>query len=289
MLFTPVNHFNWQANNFSDSYAGDTSAHTLLTAGGSAHTKGSDTACMVGIAEDVYGITLNFSSGATSATIRRQMTDLLIDPAAGVGNPGSSWSVLINNLYTNSPALGTGFVGHQFYFPLYLKAGTALGARVQDVVASATCRLGIQAFGKPTRPELCKVGTKVVTIGATTGTTTGVAVTPGTDAYGSYSASLGTLGDAAAFWWQLGIGSNDTSMSANTYFFDIAHDTTAKYVCAYGIQYFVTGTAEQSSKSAYGQIPPIRIVPAGDAVYVRGAGTGAPDSTMTAVVYAVSE
>ena len=289
MLYTPVNHFNWTANNFSDSYAGDLSSLTLLTAGGSAHTKGSDTACMVGVAEDVYGITLNFGGGGTNVTIRRQMTDLLIDPAAGVGNPGSSWSVLINNLYTNSPAISSGLIGHQFYFPLYLKAGTAFGARVQDVVASATCSLGIQVFGKPTHPELCKVGTKVRTIGATTATTTGVAVTPGTDAYGSYSVSLGTLGDEAAWWWQLGIGSNDTSMTANSYWFDIAHDATAKYVCARGIQYAVVGTTENSCKAAFGQIPPIHLVPAGASVYVRGAAVAAPDSTMTAVVYAVSE
>ena len=288
MLLTLVNHFNWSANNFSNSYAGDTSSLTLLTAGGSAHTKGSDTACMVGVAEDVYCIALHVNGGSTSATIRRQMIDLLIDPAAGVGNPGSSWSVLINNLYTNSPATATGALGHQFYFPLYVKAGTAFGARVQDVVASATCRLGIQVFGKPTRPELCKVGSKVQTIGATTGTTTGVAVTPGTDAVGSYSASLGTLTDAA-WWWQLAIGSNDSTMSANSYWFDIAHDATTKYVCAYGITYHVMGTAEQSGKAAFGQGPPILCAPAGQDVYVRGAGVGAPDSTMTSVVYAVSE
>jgi hypothetical protein len=286
MLYTPVNHFTWQVNNFSDTYPGNAAA-TTLTAGGSAHTKGSDTAILAGIAEDCYVITIAFSLGDTTGTIRRQMTDLLIDPSAGVGVGGSSWSVAINNIYSNSPSLATGSSAYCYYFPLFLKAGTAVGARVQDVVASATVRFSIRLYGKPNRPELCKVGTKVQTIGATTATTTGVAVTPGTAALGSYSASLGTLTNDA-WWWQLGIGSNDTSMSVNRYFFDIAHDATAKYICAQGIGYSVGSTAEQAAKTAFGEKEPIREAPAGTDVYVRGAGLNAPDSSMTAVVYAVS-
>ena len=47
-------------------------------------------------------------------------------------------------------------------------------------------------FGKPTRPELLRVGTKVQTYGAVTASTSGTAITPGTNAMGAYTASLGT-------------------------------------------------------------------------------------------------
>jgi len=286
MLFTQPNQFNWEANNFTDLYPGNAAA-TTLTADGSANTKGADTALLVGIAHDCYGIALNFTAGNTDNTIRRQMTDLLIDPAAGVGNAGSSWSVAINNLYSNSPSITTGQFGYCYYFPLFLKAGTAIGARIQDVVGGATTRCSIRVYGKPSRPESVMYGTKVETIGATTATTTGVAVTPGTAAVGSYSASLGTLTNSA-WWWQLGIGSADTSITANRYFFDIAHDATTKYLCAQGIGYGSSTTTEMTWKSAFGDCQPIHVAPAGTNVYVRAAGQGAPDTSMTAVVYAVS-
>ncbi len=289
MLYTGVNHFNWQANNFSDSYHGDTTFGTLLTADGAAHTKGTDTAVMSGIAYDCWGIDIVFSSSATDATIRRQMIDLLIDPAAGVGNAGSSWSVLINNLFVNGSAYGSGAIGHQFYFPIFLPAGTAIGARTQDVVGSGAVRLSMRIIGQPTRPDLVKVGHVVQTIGATTASTSGVAVTPGTDDWGSYSASMGTL-TRDAWWWQIGIGSNDTSMVQNTMRFDVAFDATAKYTALSGALYSVTATTgEASNKTAFSSQLPIRHAPAGTDVYVRAAtGTAAPDSSITTVVYAVT-
>jgi len=288
MLQTAVNGFQWQVNNFSDLYPGNAAA-TTLTADASAHTKGADTAVLTGIAEDCYGFHIMLSAGATDVTIRRQMTDLLIDPAAGVGNAGSSWTPVINNLYTNSPSTGSGCIGHNFFFPVFLKAGTAIGARIQDVVGAATSLFSIRIFGKPTHPELLKVGTKVQTIGATAASTTGVAVTPGNGAVGSYSASLGTLTDPA-WWWQLGIGSADTTMSTRQYWFDIAHDATSKYLCLQQMIYQVPAVSglEASGKEAFGVRPPIQYAAAGQDVYVRGSATGAPDSSMTAVVYAVS-
>ncbi len=286
MLYTPVNHFNWEVNNFSDTYPGNAAA-TTLTADGATHTKGTNTAVLAGLAEDVYQIFILVSLANTSGTIRRQMIDLLIDPAAGVGNAGSSWSVAINNLYCNGPATSIGFYGCAYAFPLFLKAGTAIGARVQDTVGGAACRFSIRMYGKPTRPELFKVGSKVQTLGATTASTTGVTVVPGNASVGDYSASLGTLTNEA-WWWQVGIGSADISITNNRYFFDIAHDATSKYICAQGIGYGGSSAAEETYKTAFGDRLPIRCAPAGTAVYVRGSALGAPDSSMTCVVYAVT-
>ncbi len=290
MLYSPYsNHFNWSADNVSGNYLADVSFGTVLTASTTANTKGVDTALLSGVAHDVYGIQILFGQGFTDATIRRQMTDILIDPAAGVGNAGSSWSVLIDNLYTNGPGTSTGGQGHNFYFPIFLPAGTAIGARMQDLTgASATVRCSIRVVGQPSHPEVLRVGSVVQTIGATTASTSGVAVTPGTDAYGSYSASMGTL-TRPAWWWQLGIGSNDTTMTANFYVFDIATDATSKYIAARDIKYGVTTTTgEVSWKSSQGEEAPVFHAPAGTDVYVRGCGLGAPDGTITTVVYAVT-
>jgi hypothetical protein len=212
----------------------------------------------------------------------------LIDPAAGIGNAGSSWSVLINNLFTNGPAMTAATIGHWFYFPIFIAAGTAIGARVQDVVGAATVRCCVRLYGRPTRPDVLNVGTRVQTIGATTASTDGVSVTPGNNVVGTYSASLGTL-TSPAWWWQLGLGSADTSMTAQIYRFDIAHDATAKYICSQGIVYHIpTTTGELSGKAAFGEREPIRAAPSGTDVYVRGHAAATPDTGFTTVVYALS-
>jgi hypothetical protein len=286
MLYNGVNHFNWQVNNFSDSYLMDSGEGTTLTADGSSHTKGSDTALLSGIAHDCWGLSIGFSTGATDTAVRRQMVDIRIDPAAGVGNAGSSWSALIDNLFMHGSVFGASQLGHSFYFPLFLPAGTAIGARTQDVVGGGSVKCFIRVHGQPTRPDMVKVGHKVQTIGATTASTSGVAVTPGTQTYGSHTASMGTLTNDA-WWWQVGWGTNDSTMSSNTGTIEISHDATSKYICASGILWTSNGS-EQSGKTAMGEGLPIRHAPAGTDVYVRMAGHAGPDLTNTVVVYAVT-
>ncbi|QEX18489.1 hypothetical protein FRZ44_37960 [Hypericibacter terrae] len=286
MLWTPGNSFNWRTDNFGSTYT-DAGLGTSVPGSGVANTKGANTALLAGIAEDCYGIAICFSGLSSSAGIRRSIVDLLIDPAAGAGNAGSSWSVAIANLYCNNPAFTLGATGQRYYFPLFLKAGTAIGAALQDVAATAAAaRVCVRCFGKPTRPELLRVGTKVQTLGATTASTTGVAVTPGTSAKGSYSATLGTT-SFDAWWWQLGIGSNDSSMTANSYLWDIAVNATNKIIVAQDIGYGVVGTVEQAWKDAMGCCPPMYDVASGQDVYVRAAAAAAPDSSMDAIVYAL--
>ena len=187
MLLVPdSNTFNFQVDNYGATYS-DAGFGTNAPGHANANTKGANTAMLGALAQDCYGLSITFSGGNTTTVVRRMMTDILIDPAGG-----TSWSVLIANLYANSPCLGTaGAFGYHYYFPVYLSAGTAVGAAHQDLVATTQAlRVGIRAYGKPSRPELIRCGTKVTTIGATTATTTGVAVTPGTNAMGSYSATL---------------------------------------------------------------------------------------------------
>ena len=286
MLWSPANDFNWSVDNFGATYT-DTGLGINSPGHANANTKGANTNLLNGLAEDCYGLSICFCNGNTTTVIRRQLTDILIDPAAGVGNVGSSWSVLIANLAANSPCFGLdGAFGYWYYFPIYLNAGTAIGSAHQDLAATTQAlRVAIRAYGKPSRPETVKVGTRVQTLGAVTGTTSGTAVTPGTGVKGSYSATLGTL-NFNAFWWQLGILSADTTMTANGYLFDVAVNATNKLIVAENVPYVVVGTVERASMGAMGSGCQRNAV-AGENVYVRGAGAAAPDTTMTAVVYAV--
>jgi hypothetical protein len=206
-----------------------------------------------------------------------------------VGNAGSSWSVAIANIASNSASFGTdGTFGYWYYFPLFLKAGTAIGTAHQNSAASTPAmRVAIRIYGKPSRPDLLKVGTRVQTLGAVLGSTSGnLPVTPGTGVMGSYTSSIGTT-SFDAWWWQLGILSSDTSMSTNGYLFDVAVNTTNKILCMEHVPYIVGGTAERASKAAFGMSMPYKFVSSGQDVFVRGAAATAPDSTMTSLVYAL--
>lgn len=287
MLWTPGNQFNWSVDNFGATYS-DAGVGVSSPGHASANTKGANTQMLVGIAEDCYGIAIGFAGGHVAATIHRYLVDLLIDPAAGVGGNGSSWTVVIANLYAAYASLGPG--GYWYYFPLYLKAGTAIGTANQALVAAKAIRVMVKVFGKPTRPELCRVGSKVQTYGAVTGTTTGTAITPGTAAMGSYTASLGTS-SYDQFWWQAGIGFDDTTLGGGTsisefYLLDVAASNdggTTKSLCAENIMANCS-TTEQIGKAAFGTKIPYREVPSGATVYMRAASI-APQTTPTCVAY----
>lgn len=283
MLFTPGNGFgfsvdNWGANSHSAANFG-----TAVTAHATnANTKGTAVSLIAGssVTEDIFGIAIGFGTGAASAAVRNFLADILIDPAGG-----SSWTTLIPNLATNSPAIG-GF-GFWFYFPLWIKSGTSIGCQVQCTTANIVTRVGVRLYGKPSRPEMCRVGTRVKTFGAVTASSEGTAVTPGNGNVGSYSASLGTTADDI-FWWQLGFGCNDSTKSSVGYMFDIAcGDASNKLLVAEGIP-ALNDASENTQKAAFGYNLPMRDVPAGANVYVRASASSTPDSNITATVHGVA-
>lgn len=284
MLFNPdSNEFNFSVDNFGASYL-DANIGVNCVAAGSAFVKGADTNLLNGLAEDCFGLAIMFGGGNESGIIRRAMSDILIDPNAGVGNAGTSWSVLIPSLMSNSSGFGTGRLGYNYYFPIYLRAGTAIGGNHAAMQPGRSLRTVVRAFGKPTRPELMRYGSKVTAYGAVPASVSGQAVTPGTAVLGSYSSGIAITEDA--WWWQLGIGSNDTTMADNTYLFDVAiGDATNKRIAMNAMPYLVHGTAEIASKAATGSHNPVLSGKAGENIYVRGAGTIAPETTMTFIAY----
>jgi hypothetical protein len=273
-------------NNIGATYS-DFGIGTTITSSGSFNAKGSTVNMLSGLARTQYGLWIWMSGGNTTTAFRKHMVDVMIDPNAGVGNAGSTWSVFIANLAANSPAFSTGGVGFAYYFPIILPQGAALGARSQNSFNNFPCQI---ILGTPTlssRVDVRKFGTQVQTLGATTSTTSGVAVTPGTSAKGSWSATLGTL-TRDAFWFQLGILSDDSSMTENGYLFDLAAGPSQEKICIYDMMYGVVGSAEQAYKS-FGQHPLQRVIASGSNLYARGAACGgAPSSAMSIVAYAVS-
>ena len=279
MLYTPGNSFAFSVDNFGATYT-DAGIGTNAPGHANANTKGANTAILSAIAEDCYGLSILFSGGSTAATIRRALVDVLIDPAGG-----TSWSVLIANLLSCGAGLPVG--GYWYYFPIFLKAGTALGAAHQDLVATTQAlRVGYRVFGRPSRPELLRVGSNVTTFGAVTATTTGTAFTPGTSVVGALSSSLGTL-TRAAWWWQCGFAYADTNVTASALSLDVlAGDGTNNKICMRDVPVVFDGS-ERYGMSAMGSRWPMCDVASGSNVYLRGSSVAAPETTPTGVIYAL--
>lgn len=278
MLWTPLGEIQATIDNYGTTLT-DAGQGVLLTASATANTKGSTVTMWTGasITDDVYGIGITFCGGNASATVRRYLADLMVDPAGG-----TSWAAKISNLYVNSPALTGG--GYRYFFPLFLKAGTSIGMACQSNVASATMRVAIQLYGKPTHPELVKVGCRVETFGANTATTSGTAITPGNAVLGTYT-SVGTTSNEC-WWWQWGgVGCNDTTQQLNALMGDIAcGSATDKKTCADSITQNNTA-AEASGKEAMGLRAPYRVIPAGQTVYCRVSGSVAGDTSTDTICY----
>jgi len=281
MLFTPVNDFGFIVDNFGSTYT-DAALGVSCPSNASANVKSADVNLLNGIAEDCYAIAICFVGSTAAATIRRSLVDILVDPAAGVGNSGSTWSVLIPNLLVFNPVLNLGG-GVWYYFPLYVKAGTAIGAAHQCVTAVAQpLRIAVRLFGKPSHPELCKAGSYVESFGVVLGTTSGTGITPGTGgAMGSYTASLGTSTENL-WWWQCGFGYNDVSLTSDEIlWFDVAAgDATNKQLCLQNVQWSCfTGTGDQGGMVALGANLPYKNIPSGSDIYMRSISIGVGVST----------
>jgi hypothetical protein len=171
------------------------------------------------VSKDVFGLQIQFSSNAVSSAARDTIVDVGVDPAGG-----TSYSVLIPSLLAScaAPSIGATGCGINYYFPLYIKAGSAVAVRASVNNATVgTLRCGIRVYGAPRDRRNVSVGYKVIAYGVTTGTSSGTSVTPGTTSEGTWT-SLGTVASGDSPWfWQYGVGVNQATITAVGYTGDL--------------------------------------------------------------------
>jgi hypothetical protein len=168
---------------------------------------------------DVYGIQINFNSGGTSTAIRDMLCNIGVDPAGG-----TSYTTLIPNLIAScsAPYMGASGTGHNYFFPVFIKSGSTVScaASVNNATVG-TMRCWMRIFGKPRDRRMVKVGTRVVAYGITAASSQGTAVTAGTAAEGSYT-TLGTIAGTDNPWfWQVGMGISNGTITALSYSGDL--------------------------------------------------------------------
>lgn len=234
------------------------------------------------ISEDICGIYLQVIAGATSGQIKSQLLDIGVDPAGG-----TSYAAIISNIVCGcSPAL-TAAGAREFFFPIFIKAGSSVAVRIQGSNATAgTVRIAARFYGKPNAGELLPVGFYSETIGTITNSS-GVSFTPGNAADGSW-VDLGAT-TKPLWWWQLGYQIDNATITAEYTYIELAFgDASNKHsifrVMHGGTTAEVCGLAMQTQMLAIAAYCPVK---AGEHIYVRGRCNNAPDSGYNAVAVGI--
>jgi hypothetical protein len=233
------------------------------------------------IAQDVYWLAVQVFSGGTASSQKDHLLDIGVDPGGG-----TAYVAAISNIVCGESG-GIGGALPLFVFPLFIKAGSSVAARVQGNNATAGTIFIIATFkGQPSRPEAVPVGMFSETIGTITNSA-GPSFTPGNAADGTW-VSLGTT-TKAMWWWQLGYQISNATITAERTFIELAHgDGTNKQII---IRTMHAGqTQEQCNPILPGNANMASClwhVPAGGELWVRGRCENAPDSGYNAVAIGI--
>lgn len=276
-----ANAYNWSVSNIATTRPA-AAMGTAVTPGAS-NVKGSWVSLLTGaqVARDIFGLLININSVATSAQIKSALVDIGVDPSGG-----TSYTVLLPDLLACSAGpYNVGAGGVWYWFPIWVRAGSRIGARAQTSNATAgSSRVAITGFGSPRDRRLIRVGTRVESIGVTTASSSGTTVTSGTTSDGAWT-SLGTL-SRSAWFWQFGFDCANTAMSAAAYHCDIGIGDVTNKVVVIDNGLVNTTTSEQVNK-----MPSVtdvgKYAPAGTEVFGRMQCSTTPVTPLSLAAYAV--
>lgn len=233
---------------------------------------------------DCYQIDVTIQGIGVSATAKDAICTIGVDPAGG-----TNYTDTIQHLLCGyAGALGNALTGGiTFRFPLYIKAGSTIGAKVSVNNATVgTAKVAVILYGKPTNLAMHKYGTVVTTFGATTASSNGTAVTAGTASEGTLTQVGGAIAAPIPFHWVVAsANANDAAQNNSQRVTDLAigpNSGAANLVVVN--QWGLEDSAENNSASYIGA----NYIPnAGDLVFVRIQSASAT-TAYSAIVYGVS-
>lgn len=269
MLPKKINAFLWKFSNYTTPSA---TPGTAVTPGASdAEGSWTQIASAANMAYDSCLMFIAVGGGNTTGNAKNHLLDIGVDPAGG-----TSYAAIISNLVCGqTQAVSTG--GDEFVFPIRIKAGSSVAARVQGSNATAgTVRVVATFYGRPTNPEMVPCGSFSETIGSVS-SSNGTSITPGNAAEGSWT-SLGTT--TADLWhWQLGVQVDNGTITAQYTTVDLAYgDATNKEFILEDQHVGFYGTAEIKASILRGRqlVEGYRYVPAGSTIYARARCSTSP-------------
>ena len=281
MLHVPfLTRYNFRVDNWG--------ANPLTTPGtsvipGASNAEGSWTQIFsaAAVSQDVSWIIIDVYGGNTANQIKSHLLDIGVDPAGG-----TSYTPIISNIVCGASANSNAPCG-AFTFPIRIKAGSTIAARVQGSNATAgTVRVVAVIYGQPSAPESDKVGSYSETIGTITNSE-GVSFTPGNATDGSW-VLLGTT-TRSLWWWNLCVQISNATMSAHGNYIELAYgDASNKHSITR--VHFASDTSEfnfRTEITSYLTAVSYCHLPAGTNIYIRGECSAAPVSGYNAVAVGV--
>lgn len=279
----------WYFNYFISSFGNPTTSglSSAVTAGAS-NADGSavnmlTTATSNEITRDVHYLVIGMSGfGATNADCQVLLT-VLSRPTGG------SYATLIDSLvcgYT-SPANNAGGVPQFYHFPIWIPANTEIQVVARTARTSTiTGRVGIWAFGEPSRPEMWWCGTKVESLGINASTSKGTDVATVASGTGSW-VDIGSVTSARYGALQFGANGTDGTAATVTYYFQIGHNDGGSTAPLRGVPPIIRLITSTEVGMSAGQFTPMQCnVPAGSQLAVR-ARSSASSETVNVAIYGV--
>lgn len=279
MLWTPHAEFQAIVSNFN-SRPVDSGSHGTTVTPGTSNVKGSwvEVFDAAALTFDAYGIEININNNAQSAEARDTLFDIGLD-----ASDTSTFTVFIANLIGS---MASPRIGFNYYFPVFIRAGTQIGCRASVNAATArTPAVWLKLYGLPKYPELVRAGTYVDTFGAVEASSSGTAVTPGTAAEGAWTDLSGADLTKQYFWWQQGVGFNSNNIGTNVRFADLGiGDATNKHVA---ILDQAVLTADTETMSMMPALNCCHDTAPGNRVYGRIQNSGAGTTNISMAAYGV--
>lgn len=172
--------------------------------------------------------------------------------------------------------------GAGYWFPLWIPRLAKIVASVSvNNATPGTAGVFVRLHCKPTKKWLLRTCTFVRTFGSTPASSSGTALTPGTNAKGAYSASLGTIQEDLSHW-QIGCCLNNATTANAGQFWDLAIDNA-------GVKRIVTdkatGTSSAETMSQLGSSDEYAHAIATETVHARAGNAGAPVTGFSAIAY----
>lgn len=237
---------------------------------------------------DAYGIYINCNSVGVSSTAKDGLLQIGFDWSGGTTFPASPDEFNSITLLVSS-ASGLVAGGVNYYFPLFIPAGSAILARGRVNNATVgSMRVFWQTVARPRRPELVRSGSYVVSLGAVEASSRGTLVTQGTASDGSW-VSIGTLpADRPCWFWEFGAGTGVTSMNNQFCMCSLAADSTgARIILRDGSVGTTTAEAITKLHAIGAASPGVANVPGGTTIYGKSRASGTAASGWNMMAYGV--
>ena len=257
--------------------ASSTVSQLTVTAGGSAHTKGSWTEIVASTSVDTVCVSMNTTAAVGANGID---TRCLVD--IGIGAAGAEVVVIPNIAVGNKSSSTSGWL-----FPIFIPKGTRVAFRSQHAVASTANTFRFR-FGKAL-PQGVMPAPYCVNVGANTSTSSGVVSTWGgsTHTKGSW-VELTSAAPERLSGLQVCLDLNGTTTSANaSALVDIGIGAAGSETVVVSNLFYVTTTSETADSFGGGLAYVPVEVPAGERLAVRHQASSNLVSTVAVVLVGI--